>query len=87
MEKLWTVSLRELTLIRILCQGRGGNCPGVVELAVDKMVQVYQCQKCPLCGAEIPNTSPNYLQTLGQAIIALSAMNSLRVEFVVRQDG
>lgn len=86
-ETVLKIMLSELTTVRIHCQGLDGqgSCPGIVEMALAKMVEKYQSQKCPLCGASIPNTSPNHLEQLGRSIEALNGQRGLKIEFVIPQ--
>jgi hypothetical protein len=76
--------LSELQVVRVLCQGRNGvGCAGVVELPIDRLAERYRDQKCPLCGADIPNSSPNYLEMLGNALVGLRGNRGLKLEFVL----
>ena len=84
-EKVLRICLSELTTVRILCQGQNGrSCSGIVELTIEAMVETYKDQKCPLCGSNITNTSPNYLECLGRSILRLKEQNGLRLEFVIK---
>jgi DNA repair exonuclease SbcCD ATPase subunit len=83
-ETVLRILLGELKTVRILCKGHSGrSCKGVVELSVEAMAELYKDQKCPLCGADIPNTSTNHLEQLGKALVALRDFKTFDVEFVI----
>ncbi len=86
-ETVLKIMLDEFKIVRIHCQGMHGKgtCQGVVEMSIENMVQSYKGQKCPLCGADIPNMSPNPLESLGKAILDMGKVNSVKVEFVIPQ--
>lgn len=83
-ETVLRILLGELTTVRIRCKGHSGRpCPGIVELSIEAMTELYRNQKCPLCGADIPNTATNHLEQLGKSLTALRDFKTFDVEFVL----
>jgi hypothetical protein len=86
-ETVLKILLKELRLVRLLCQRQkdGGPCGGVVEVPLQRLTSV---KKCPVCAADMMPDLDKHdrLKDLAEAIGRLNDVDqTVTVEFVVRE--